>query len=384
MTKKKKILCISVMEHWGGGEEFLVNLANNVKDYEFIIVSSTGEPLRVFEQNNIKTVEVKSLKKYYQQGGSWTLYTKLKIVFNIIITTFKMIGVILNYRIDMVLANGNFAGIYGFLAAAITKRKFIAVQHLIYKSDSTEAKILKLLDRYSAKLVCISNSVYENVKSILGDNSENVLVIPHGIELPEIKIIENKRETINIGIVGSIIRLKAIDIIINSAMELIFQNRNIHLHIFGSVRKDEADSIEYEKELIKLIVDNNLSDNIHFRGFEKSKYKIYNDLDIVINYSSMPESFSFTVLEAMSFGKIVIASDVGGPKELISNNENGFLIPPTNEIALKKMLEFCIPHLYSSEFSEIRKRARKTAEEKYSLKRFSSDYTIFFDSILSS
>ncbi len=371
------------MEHWGGGEEFLLNLANNVKDYEFIIVSSAGEPLRVFNHNNIKTVEVKSLKKYYQLEGNWPLFTKIKIVINLIITTFKMIGVILNYRTEMILANGNFAGIYGFLAAAITKRKFLVIQHLIYKSESTEAKILKMLSRYSDKLVCISNSVYENVKNILGDNPENVLVISHGIELPELKVIKNKKETIDIGIIGSIIRLKAIDVIINSIKELILQNRNIHLHIFGSVRKDEPDSIKYEIELKKLIVDNNLSENIHLKGFEKSKYKIYNDLDIVINYSSVPESFSFTVLEAMSFAKIVIASDIGGPKELISNNKNGFLVQHSNKIALNEKLKYCISNLNSPEFAEIKNCARKTAVEKYSLERFSSDYKKLFDSILS-
>lgn len=70
MKKNKKILCVSVMEHWGGGEEFLLKLAMNVADYEFIIASPSGEPLNIFKQNGIKTVEIKSLKKYYQNTGS--------------------------------------------------------------------------------------------------------------------------------------------------------------------------------------------------------------------------------------------------------------------------------------------------------------------------
>ncbi len=388
MLEKKKILCISVMEHWGGGEEFLLKLAMNVTDYEFIIATPSGEPLNVFKQNGIKTVHIKNLKKYYQNTGSWSFLLKIKILFNIKITTIKLIGVILNHKIDLILANGNFAGIYSLPSAFLTKRRFVVIQHLIYKKDSLEARILKILNRHSDKLICISESVSENVKDILGENKKNNFeVIRHGIDMPALneidkKIIPNKVE-ISIGIIGSIIRLKAIDMVIEAAKEIIIQNPKIHLHIYGSVRSDEPDSIKYEGELKKLIIDNNLSDNIHFHGFEKSKDQIYSNLDIVVNYSKVPESFSLTVLEALSFGKIVIASDIGGPKELITNNENGFLIPPSNKNTLKGKLEFCISNLNSVEFDRIKKCARKTAEEKFSLQSFSSDYKNFFDSILS-
>ena len=374
------------MEHWGGGEEFLLKLAMNVTDYEFIIASSSGEPLQVFRQNGIITVEIKSLKKYYQNADGWSVLTKLKILVNLIAVIIKLIWIIYNRKIDLVLANGNFAGIYSFFPAALTKRKFIVIQHLIYKEDSIEARILKIVSRYSDNLICISGSVSENVRNILGKNSKNnISIIRHGIDMPNVNEAEEKKigsGIINIGIIGSIIRLKAIDLVIEAVQEIILQNPKVHLNIFGSVRSDELDSIEYENELKKIIIDNNLYENVHFRGFEKSKYKIYNNLDIVINYSSVPESFSFTVLEALSFGKIVIASDIGGPKELIINSENGFLIPPINKNALKEKLEYCISNLNSSEFDYIKKCAGKTAEEKFSLQRFSSDYKIFFDSIL--
>ena len=40
----------------------------------------------------------------------------------------------------------------------------------------------------------------------------------------------------------------------------------------------------------------------------------------------MKDPFPTTVLEAMSAGKAVIASDTGGAKEAIDDNETGFLI----------------------------------------------------------
>ncbi len=388
LQSSKKILCISVMEHWGGGEEFLLKLIRSISEYEFVIASPAGEPFNVFQQAKIKIFKVNSLKKLYRNAEGWTFLMRLKIIANSIVSSIKLIKVILSQRIDLVLANGNFAGMYGLPPAILTRRKFIIVQHLIYDAGSVESKILKILNRHAGKLVCISESVFENVNNILEDKKQNkIAVIHHGINLPELNKIENESKTgnggnINIGIVGSIIRLKAIDVVIDAVKEIIFLNKNIYLKIFGSARLDETDSVKYEMELKKMVTEENISSNILFIGFEKAKENIYPGLDIVINYSIVPESFSFTVLEAMSFGKIVIASDLGGPTELIINEKNGFLIPPHNIKALKEKIEFCIDNLNSQMLKNMRADARRTADEKYSMEKFSSEYKKLFDSIL--
>jgi glycosyltransferase involved in cell wall biosynthesis len=60
----------------------------------------------------------------------------------------------------------------------------------------------------------------------------------------------------------------------------------------------------------------------------------YFDASIVINLS-MPdlwiETFGMTLIEGFQFGTPCIAPDFGGPKEIIINNNNGFLINPYNE-----------------------------------------------------
>ena len=382
--RKKNILCISVMQSWGGGEEFLLKLAANIKEYKFIIASPEGEPVKTFEQNGIEAIRINSLKKFYRRNNAWGITSGIKILFNITISTIRVIKVILTSKIDLILANGNFAGMYGVPVKILTRKKFIIVQHLIHKEESFEAKILKMLYRYSDKLVSISDSVSENLQLILGDDfKKKTTKIRHGIILPELdESYADKKENISIGIVGSIIRLKAIDNIFEAAKESIYQNKNVHIHIFGAPREDEPDSVIYEKELMKFIVDANLERNVHFHGFEKSKEKIYSSIDILINYSSIPESFSLTVLEALLFGKIVIASDVGGPRELITNNKNGFLVPPSNTKALSEKIKYCIGKFNSIEIEAVRNNARKSVEENFSLERFSSEYKRLFDSIL--
>ena len=66
-------------------------------------------------------------------------------------------------------------------------------------------------------------------------------------------------------------------------------------------------------------------------------------------------------LEAMAQGKIVVASDVGGHKELIRDQENGYLFESGNELSLAaKVLEVLNQQ---STWSDIRINGRKFVEK---------------------
>ncbi|MHB8853189.1 MAG: glycosyltransferase family 4 protein [Ignavibacteriaceae bacterium] len=380
---KKNILIVSVANSWGGGEEFLLRLFENVKDYNFVFVSPPGESYGIYQQNSIKVILIRSLKKIFRNGDSWAFISKLKITCNVFVSTFFLIRAIFHYKVDFILANGNFAALQSLPAALLTSKKILVMQHLIYKEVSVEAKILRTLNRFIFRIVCVSNSVEENVRGILISRSHNkIITIRHGIEPPVFDMITNNgHNNIRVGVVGSIIRLKSIDTIIVAVNRILPDNKNILLRIYGSVRTSEPDSLVYETELKKMIKESGNSDKICFCGFEKSKQKLYSDIDIVINYSKIAEAFSFTVLEAMAFGKIVIASDIGGPKEIITNGYDGFLIAPSDAEALYQKLGYCIRNFHSDEMIRVKNNARKTVEERFSMKNFSQQYKRLFDSV---
>jgi glycosyltransferase involved in cell wall biosynthesis len=64
---------------------------------------------------------------------------------------------------------------------------------------------------------------------------------------------------------------------------------------------------------------------------------IYNRADIYVN-SSLCENMSATVLEAMSCGIPVIATNIYGVNEVIRSGENGMLVPPCDEVSLAKSI----------------------------------------------
>jgi glycosyltransferase involved in cell wall biosynthesis len=116
-------------------------------------------------------------------------------------------------------------------------------------------------------------------------------------------------------------------------------------------------------------------------GYVDSKNLIYNNLDIVINFSTIPESFSFATIEAMAYKKVIIAADIGGPAEIIDNKYNGFLVEAGNSPLLKETVCYCIDNFHSAEFNEIRNNARKTIEDKYSFINFASSYEVLFNQL---
>jgi glycosyltransferase involved in cell wall biosynthesis len=67
----------------------------------------------------------------------------------------------------------------------------------------------------------------------------------------------------------------------------------------------------------------------------------YKNADILIHPSILPDSLPTVILEAMSCGLPVVATDLGGAKELLQKDENGLLIPFNNpDIASEKINTF--------------------------------------------
>lgn len=105
----------------------------------------------------------------------------------------------------------------------------------------------------------------------------------------------------------------------------------------------KIDAEELWKKIIfntnKLRVDDNIKSNVIFTGrvSENELIKEYaNALCVVC--PSYEEDYGLTAIEAMAFGKPVIAcSDGGGYREFIEEGKNGFIVEPTGEAIAEKI-----------------------------------------------
>ncbi|MCL4508951.1 MAG: glycosyltransferase family 4 protein [Chloroflexi bacterium] len=83
---------------------------------------------------------------------------------------------------------------------------------------------------------------------------------------------------------------------------------------------------------------------------------------------SWQEPFGLVVIEAMAAGKVVIATNVGGPSEVIRDGETGFLISPHSGDAIAAAVVRCIQQ--PAQASQIARAAQRDVAQRFSLDAF--------------
>ncbi len=219
----------------------------------------------------------------------------------------------------------------------------------------------KLIANLSSKIIVISDAVKEKFKRF----ENKVVKIYNAVDTEVFKPIDVSylKKELNISddkkVVGSISRLdwwKGYDLFLEVAKEISKTNNNI---IFLIAAEGP------EKEKIKNLIKNyDLASKIIFLGFKKNIVEIINLCDIIVNLSTQPEPFGRTIIEAMSCGKVVVATALGGPKEIIDDGVDGFLVEPEVEKISNIILQVLSDKTL---YDKISLSAIKKVKEKFSL-----------------
>jgi glycosyltransferase involved in cell wall biosynthesis len=136
---------------------------------------------------------------------------------------------------------------------------------------------------------------------------------------------------------------------------------SVYLDIVGT------GSAEYEAELRRLVADHQLEDQVTFAGRMDREEVLarYASYDALLFPSLWVEPFGLTVIEAMARGLPVIAADHGGPAEIITDGEDGLLVPPGDASALAAAVQKLADDPGMAR--QIRLRALRTVRENYAL-----------------
>lgn len=130
--------------------------------------------------------------------------------------------------------------------------------------------------------------------------------------------------------VGRLVPSKGVEYLIKALVPVSKVYPDLKLLIIG----DGPEAARLKKLTLKL----NLKNNIKFLGSQNNQDlpTYYNLADIFIG-PSLQEGFGIVFLEALACGTPIIASEVGGIKDIIKANQNGLLIKPADwkELAQK-------------------------------------------------
>lgn len=257
----------------------------------------------------------------------------------------KQLGEINKYSYDIVLSRTRFflTSLMALCYAKIKHKKYIHIEHGsdFVQLDSRLASLIATLYDYTlGKLIFFSadaviansNASAEFVKNIT-DSYITPKIIYRGLEPSVIQNIEIPTKTSKSIILyaGRLIDGKGVQDLIQALKSI--QEKQWVAWIIGDG--------PYKNILEVMVKDLNLEDRIIFLGerSHEDTVTLMSHVDIVVN-PSYTEGLPTSVIEAARAGKAIIATNVGGTPEIITDTVTGLLYNPRDINALTAHLKF--------------------------------------------
>ena len=128
-----------------------------------------------------------------------------------------------------------------------------------------------------------------------------------------------------VGMLGLLIPWKGHRVFVEAAARVLALRPEARFFVIGG----EVEAFRgYRGELERLVRDRGIEARFHFLGHRPDVPRVVAGLDIVVHASTEPEPLGLVIAEGMVMEKPVIATDMGGPRELIADGETGFLVEP--------------------------------------------------------
>ena len=226
----------------------------------------------------------------------------------------------------------------------------------------------KRLMKRSDALIAVSKYTVNELTELYGINENKIHVIYNGVDIQRFKPRPNKAELRQkfgleedkkiILFVGRLYHRKGLETLLRAVPPIVKEYNNVRFVISGKGFKQK------EKNLRKLAKELKIEEYVTFLGYvpDQKLPNLYAASDIFI-LPAIYENFPFAILEAQSTGLPVISTKVGGISELLSNNENGFLIEPRDQAQLtQRVLALLNDPQLAKEMGE---HGRKLIEERF-------------------
>lgn len=154
---------------------------------------------------------------------------------------------------------------------------------------------------------------------------EAFTIIPHGIAVPADDQLEpaSHRTTLGILFVGRFEHRKGIDVLLAAIPQVVAEHPQVHFTLIGQDARGECQA-RFRQQHPQLA-----DKHVNFVGQVSAERlrAAYRECDIFVAPSRY-ESFGLIYVEAMAWGKPVVACASGGTVEVVADGETGWLVPP--------------------------------------------------------
>jgi glycosyltransferase involved in cell wall biosynthesis len=287
-------------------------------------------------------------------------------------------------RIDILHCHDELSWFYGVIGAWLGGVSRVLVTMHGRRSDISGRHLWeqRFLANLTTTVVSVSQHLREQIINEVRVSPAKVITIPNGISLEPQKSEREKRRQARaildlpqdakvVGAVGRLAAVKNLDLLIAAAAEARTAIPSLYVVLVGDG--------PCKKRLVEKVTSLGLNEMVIFAGLRRDVEALLPGFDLYI-CSSDYEGVSLSILEAMAAGKTVIATSVGGNKEIIQHNKTGVLVEKGNRQALSQTLI----DLFSdaSRRRWLGQQARSVVETKYSINRMIHAYERLYQTML--
>ena len=331
VEKKTSILFVIDGMEFGGGERVFLQLASGLKDRFKIIVAAT--PGGKFE-DSIREFGAKFFPVDMSRQFSLRPIRKLN-------------EIVRKDKIDLVHSQGARADFYARMAGRISR-----IQHNIctiampvegFDVKPLRKMIYRALDsfaeQYVDKFIVVSDSLKKTLIEKRRIPGSKIVRIYNGIELnnyhPDVESVKIRKawnipqDAPLIGAIGRMVWQKGFEFLIRAIPEVVQDVTDAKFIFVGDG--------PLRGKLGALSEEFGVRDKTIFAGFRNDIKEVLSAIDLLV-VPSLLEGFPMITLEAMAMAKPIVATNIDGITEQITDEENGILVPPKDHRALSEAI----------------------------------------------
>lgn len=314
----------------------------------------------------------------------------------------RLVRLINRERVDILHAHDFYSGVIGAAAARMAGIKAIASQRHLKLSDRKVHQIgHRIIYRLAHRIVVNSNAIQDFILKEGNAPARKIIVIKNGIVSPFDRLDSSDYSAFNqlrrdvdsirrearerlcgelridpdnklVGMMARLQPVKGHRFFIEAAASVLKIHPQSHFVLVG----DGPLRGEIEDQIARL----EISDRVHLLGDRSDASSVVSAFDLAA-LASLHEGLPNAVMEAMAAGVPVVATDVGGTKELITDGETGYLVAPSDSEALASRIIYALEDERNR--IEIAERAREFVIERFGIERMVESVERLYDELMS-
>jgi glycosyltransferase involved in cell wall biosynthesis len=311
-----------------------------------LIVGVNSQMAKVFSHFSNVTILAERNYRYYDEMSEYNVIgmksDNLKI-FQIVNYVFELRKIIKNNNVSVVFTNDKYSIVAAYLARQFLNKEIIliATSHDSYawKSERRVYLYTKLVKKATNGFISLSSHVSDLLwKNGFSKKGLFTTVNPINPGVFEVKANYSIRNIVSIIYVGVIYKGKGHDILLDSIYRLSRDGVEVTVHFYGDI----VDQLYYD-DLCKKALRYGIRNFVFFHGPVQNSVlrKKISTYDIYVCPSEM-EMSPYNVIEAKASGMPILASNIGGIPDIITNGVDGLLFETSNSEQISSTLKSLI------------------------------------------